>query len=229
MRPSTTPDGRPITKAAIDRLVKKLKPGKTLDKEVLLFHNARIPVRLVLYKLPPALGDEIRAKLAKDKGRKGEKLSPGRLAFCHVNAYVTNLSPEQAPASKLRDLYSLRWQVEIIFKTWKSGLGLDKVRNVGPWEFQCMLYGGLLRMLITQRIFWKAKAVCWKIKGVELSELKGIRALQKRIDKVREWLVTKKRKNATFLREIWATLTRSCVKDRRKADLTPFETIQFYA
>lgn len=223
------PDGRPITREGLDRMVAKLKPGKTLDMDVLVFQKARIPVRLVLTKLKPALGDQIRDKLIKQKGRKGERLSPGRLAFCHVNAFITNIPQEKMPADKLRAVYSLRWQVEIMFKCWKSGLGLDKVRNVGPWQFQCILYGGLLRMLLCQRIFWKAKTVCWKLKGVELSELKGMRYLQESIDKAREWMVTKKRKNASFLSEIWKKLTKSCVKHRKKADLSPFETIQFYA
>lgn len=222
-------DGRPIMQGALDRLVRMLKPGQTLDMQVLLFKEAKIPVRLVLYKLPKEIGDECRRKLRTDKQKKGKDMSAGRMAFCDVNAYITNLDAEKLPAENIREVYGLRWQVEIMFKSWKSGLDLDKVRNIGTQQFKCMIYGALIRMLLCVRIFWKAKLVHWKLNKVELSEYKGIKYLGTCIAKLREWLVTKKRRNATFLGEIWSTLVKTCVKDKKKGDITPFETIEHYA
>lgn len=222
-------DGREITMKALDRYVRMLKPGQTVDLRVRLFKEQEIPARLVLHKLPKAVGDEIRRKLRTDKQKKLKNLSVGRMAFCDVNAYITNLSGERMPAENLRSVYGLRWQVEIMFKTWKSGLDLDKVRNVRSEVFQCMLYGGFIRMLLCVRIFSKAKLVCWQERGVELSEIKGMKLLKKFIAKIREWLVTRKRKNGSILSEIWRELAKTCIKDAKKGDLTPFETMKYYA
>ena len=222
-------DGRPLKKAVIDRFVRMLKPGQTLDIPVLLFQNEKIPARFVLHKLPQATGDEIRRKMRTDKQKKCKDLSAGRMAFCDVNAYITNLTAEQMPAGDLRAVYGLRWQVEIMFKTWKSGLALDEVRTVRADVFQCMLYGGLIRMLLCFRIFWRAKVNWWRRTGKELSEIKGIELLNSFIPKIREWLVTRKRKNESILSEIWFILTKTCVKEAKKGDFTPFKTITLYA
>jgi Transposase DDE domain len=221
-------DGRPITKRTLDRLVRRLKAGQTVDIQVLLSEQ-KIPVRLVLHKLPKPVGDEIRRKLRADKQKKCKDMSAERMAFCDVNAYITNLSEQQLPADRMRQTYGLRWQVEIMFKTWKSGMDMDKVGNIGPMQFQCMIYGHLIRMLLCCRIFWKTKLICWKEKGVELSEIKGIKLLATLVNEIRKWLVTRKRKNGGFLSEIWELLTKTCLKEAKKGDFTPFETIRNYA
>jgi hypothetical protein len=112
-----------------------------------------------------------------------------------------------------------------MFKTWKSRMGLDKVRDIGPHQFQCMIYGHLIRMLLCFRIFWMAKLVYWRERGVEISEIKGMKLLSKLVQEIRKWLVTRKRKNGGFLSEIWEALTKTCVKEAKKNDFTPFETI----
>jgi hypothetical protein len=209
-------DGRAITARALDRLVRMLKPGQTLDMQVLLFKEAKVPLRLVLHKLPRAVGDECRRKLKADKQRRCRDMSPGRMAFCDVNAYVTNIDGQRLPAGKVREVYGLRWQAEVMFKSWKSGLGMDKVRNIGTQQFKCMVYGALLRMLLCVRIFWRAKAVLWRLRKEELSELKGIKFIGANTARLREWLVTKKRRNATFLGEIWTTLVKTCLKEKKR-------------
>ncbi len=223
------PDGRPIPMKVLDRYVRMLKPGQTVSIPLLVFKGKKVPVRLVMTKLPRSIGDEIRRKKLTDKHNKTKNLSAERLEFCDVNAYITNLTAEQMPSESLRKLYGLRWQVEIMFKTWKSGLGLDQVRNVRSEVFQCFLYGGLIRMLLCFRIFWRAKIVFWNSNGIELSEIKGMREVASRIGKINEWLLEGKRSKEELLSEIWLSLTKACVKEAKKGDITPFKIIQYYA
>ena len=64
-----------------------------------------------------------------------------------LSSYATNLSAEQAPAEMIPTLYSLRWQIELIFKTWKSGVGLTQVRHASTKDalltfvYARLLYG----------------------------------------------------------------------------------------
>ncbi|MCC3688901.1 transposase [Bacillus cereus] len=37
-----------------------------------------------------------------------------------VNFYIIKIPLEHLPKEQVYDLYSLRWQMEFIFKTWKS-------------------------------------------------------------------------------------------------------------
>ena len=45
-----------------------------------------------------------------------------------MNVYITNTSLEGVPTNYVHSLYSLRWQIEILFKTWKSFLKLMNVK-----------------------------------------------------------------------------------------------------
>lgn len=35
-----------------------------------------------------------------------------------MNVYITNAPPEDVPTEHVHDLYSLRWQIELLFKAW---------------------------------------------------------------------------------------------------------------
>lgn len=221
-------NGTPILRSELDQMVNALYVGQTIDIPVLLGAN-KLEVRLILHKLPRKIADEIRRKMKSDKQKKCKGMSAGRLAFCDVNAYITNLSPEQLPGHKIREVYGLRWQVEIMFKTWKSGLDMDKVRAIGPLQFQCMFLGKLIKMLLCFKIFWSAKLQLWNQKRIEISESKGMKYIGSLISEIKEWLVGRKAKSKNLLDRIADTMSKTCIKQAKKGDLSPMETIQYYA
>jgi len=45
----------------------------------------------------------------------------------------TNLPSQSWPLPRLGPLLRLRWQVEILFRAWKSTLGLKRSRNQAPY------------------------------------------------------------------------------------------------
>ena len=40
-------------------------------------------------------------------------------------------------------MYRLRWQIELVFKSWKSHFAIDEMNNVGKDYWDCLLYGKL--------------------------------------------------------------------------------------
>ena len=46
-----------------------------------------------------------------------------------LNVYIANASPEDVPTEHVHDLYSLRWQIELLFKTWKAFFEIDIVKR----------------------------------------------------------------------------------------------------
>ena len=102
------------------KVVGKMQKGEIKNIQVYLGEKEKYPTRLVLEKVPTQLANEKRRKLTTDKQNKRKGISKERLIFCDVNAFITNCSQEQLPDHLLRQCYGLRWQVEIIFKAWKS-------------------------------------------------------------------------------------------------------------
>ena len=94
---SCTPEGTPITR--IDDLF--APATRVVDRPVLLGKQAKLPCRIVIWRVPQEVANRRRQKLiatARDKG--GPMPSRERLAWCDGTIFVTNvpsdlLSPEE--------------------------------------------------------------------------------------------------------------------------------------
>lgn len=50
-------------------------------------------------------------------------------------------------------LLRVRWQVELLFKLWKSHAKVDEWRSQNPWRILCEIYSKLLGLVMTHWIF----------------------------------------------------------------------------
>ncbi len=112
------------TGRALD-LAAKLRAGQRWDGEVLLGQE-KLRVRLVAQPVPEALANERRRKARNNRDR---RLNPSaeHLFLLGWNIFVTNVPPSVWPAKALQPVYRVRWRIEIIFKAWKSHLGLRQL------------------------------------------------------------------------------------------------------
>jgi IS4 transposase len=108
--------GRPLN------LAWELKAHGRFDREVLLGAH-RIRARLVALPAPEEVANERRRKA---RANQDGRLNPSRENLCLMgwNIFLTNVSRTVWPAKALPALYRLRWHIEMIFKAWKSHLGL---------------------------------------------------------------------------------------------------------
>jgi len=125
----------------------------SFDIPVELGVKQRLPARLVGFRMPPAVAAERRRKLKTACKRKGQTLSADRLALCDWTLFVTNLLPDQLTPAEILVLARLRWQIELLFKLWKSHGHIDKSRSAKPWRILCELYAKLIGMLIQHWVF----------------------------------------------------------------------------
>jgi hypothetical protein len=206
----------------MDRIVRKMKNGQMMDLHAYLGRKNKIPVRVILERVPNEVAAEKRRKLKTDKQNKRKGLTLGRLAFCDVNAYITNAGQDLLPKTLIRSIYSLRWQVEIIFKTWKSTFNLDKVTQMKLARFECINYGTLLKIIICTKLFDYYKTIMWNRSRLELSEIKAMKFLQNIINQINLCLLsTPQKKIDKLLNQIMPTLACKCLKERRKGRKTP--------
>src|ERR1035437_106417 len=108
-----------------------MKAGQIKEFKVVIGLQQLLKTRLVIEKLP----DEVIAeKVRKYRWRMKRKKEPApkakKLLFCSVNTYMTNVPALILPKENVRKLYSLRWQIEVIFKTWKSYYHINEIKNV---------------------------------------------------------------------------------------------------
>ncbi len=129
-----------------------------LDLAVRLGATAQVPARLLAMPVPEEIAAERRRRLITEARDAGEPVSQLRLALASWAIYVTTIPPELLTLDEALILGRARWQIELLFKLWKSHGQIDLVRDVNPWRVLCELYGRLLSQIVQH---WLFLISCW--------------------------------------------------------------------
>jgi hypothetical protein len=121
---------------------------EALDLTISLGAQHRLPCRLMALRVPPGVVGRRRKRLLEDARRKGRPVSPERLALVGWTLYITNAPPTLISLSQAPVVGATRWQIEILFKVWKSDGRIDEARTAAPWRLLCELYAKLIALLI---------------------------------------------------------------------------------
>jgi hypothetical protein len=121
-----------------------------VDQQVLLGEKA-FAFRLVAVRCPKAVADAKKRKLRKKAKKQGRNVSPNQLVLCEWLVLVTNLPADEFSIEALWTLYRVRWQIELVFKRWKSVLGLGhSLARTNRFRELMELYAKLLGCLVAQ-------------------------------------------------------------------------------
>ena len=209
----------------LEKEIKKLKRGLITSTEVYIGDKEKFPVRLVLEKVPAAIANEKRRRLKTEKQNKNKRITEKRLVFCDVNAYITNCDEEQLPSRLMRKCYSLRWQIEIMFKAWKSIFKIDKVKQMKLERFECMNYGCLILIIAsTQLLMFYKQRYMYKFKE-EISELKFYKMIVSLCVELKIVIKNTKQKILQFLDQINFMIQQFCIKEQKKNRLKPLKIL----
>ncbi|WP_404405124.1 IS4 family transposase [Jeotgalibacillus malaysiensis] len=119
---------------------KELKKKQSLElHDVYISHRKQYVPRLIIYRL----SDE-QVKTRKQKRKKAQKKQGGALTSDtplkdNFNVVLTNIPYEEISSQEVYDLYALRWQVEILFRAWKSVFNIHCVKKMKKERFECHL------------------------------------------------------------------------------------------
>jgi hypothetical protein len=93
---------------------------------------------------------ERRRKAKANAQRKGRTLSAEKLTWLQWNVYITNVPQTMLTFDQTVLLYRLRWQIELLFKLWKSEAQLDRVAGRLRERVLCEIYAKLIGMVVFQ-------------------------------------------------------------------------------
>lgn len=130
----------------------------TVEAEVLLGVRAQLPARLLAARAPKAVADGRRRKLRAAAKREGKAPPQATLALAGWTVYVTNVPPARLSLAEAFVLGRARWQIEVVFKLWKSDGHLDESRSADPWRVLCEVYAKLIALVIQH---WLLLVGCW--------------------------------------------------------------------
>ncbi|WP_134770020.1 transposase, partial [Bacillus cereus] len=99
----------------------QLQPGQVSElHDVYVVSKDKLPTRIVVYRCTEEQEQKrLRDRAIREK-KKGIIYTERTKLLQGITVYMTNIPTEWVPKEKIYDLYSLRWQIELLFKIWKS-------------------------------------------------------------------------------------------------------------
>jgi IS4 transposase len=145
-----------------------------MDIQVLLGADERVPCRLLAVRVPDDVAKLRRCQLISEAKGKGKPVSDKALELASWIVLCCNIPHEMLNLDEAFVLMRTRWQIELIFKLWKSHGCIDEWRTESPWRILCEVYAKLIVMLIQH---WVLLAGCWQYPNRSLS--KAVKTIQK--------------------------------------------------
>ena len=147
--------------------------GGLVDREILLGASMKLPCRLVAVRVPEEVANRRRQQAREKAAKKGRVPTKEYLELLGWSLFVTNCSQEELAWKAVVVLYRARWQIELLFKLWKSHNRLAKHREgAKALEVLAVFYAKLLGVLLQH---WILVATAWQV--AERSLTKAARAL----------------------------------------------------
>lgn len=130
------------------------------DLPVRLSAKHRVACRLVGVRVSEAVAALRRERLAEYERKQGRTASALQVAMTRWSVAVTNAPVEELSLTEALVLLRARWQMEILFKIWKSEVGLDHSRSGKPARVLCEVVVKLLIGLIEH---WVVLTSAWAV------------------------------------------------------------------
>jgi hypothetical protein len=203
-------DGQKLS--LLDELQRRFEAGQRMvDMPILLGAVDRLPCRLIAVRIPQEVAARRRQEAHQKASKHGRAASAEQLRWQDWTIFVTNCEPEQLTWKGVVILYRVRWQIELMFKIWKSINGLTAHRSEASAQEQlALIYAKLIGAIVQH---WILVSTTWS---------NGRRSLMKAAVILRDWITSlaealdDSERLVHTLNRLAETLVGACVEPRRK-------------
>jgi hypothetical protein len=196
-----------------------------LEKQVYLSLKYKLAVRLIIYLLPDDVVNERLRKTNQENKKKGRgQASKQYKARAWFNLFITNGDKDVIPLDKVYQFYKLRWQIELMFKIWKSLCNIDKVKKVKRYRFECYIYSRLIFIVFAWQIIWVTATVLFAIDSKPLSYFKIYKTLlRNKLAELREIFLSAAVNVSSFLIDLYEISRANHILEKKKNTLTSLQ------
>jgi Transposase DDE domain len=143
-------------------------------------------LRLIAIPVP-----EETANLRRMRAKKEMNCLPSRelLKLMSWTIFLTTMTDPAVPSREIAALYTLRWRIENIFKTWKSYFSFHKIHNIPEIQLRVLLKARLIMITLSyQRLFVPLLWQLNKTSGKIVSLIKLMRYLTRNLELLPKYL-----------------------------------------
>ena len=137
-----------------------------------------LKTRLFVMPVPEHVAAERLRKRNALNRKKGHTTKQRVKILMGFNLYITNVPANILAREQVRARYGIRWQIELVFKNWKSNFQLATVTGKKPNRIKCILYAKLLLIMLTTKCCIVARNYAWLDAHREVSMFQATKHLK---------------------------------------------------
>lgn len=201
--------------------------GETLElPEVYLGAKEKFKSRLIVTKLTKENKEKKLESLIKNCKRKYMPVSDLALESAAINVYATNVPSDILSTELIHEIYSLRWQIEIMFKIWKSIFELHLAKPVKIERFKCHLYGKFIALLLSTVVVFTCRNNIYHKHRKQISEYKAFIIVKSILFKIKQALFDNELTLLNLFQLINEIIQKNSIKDKKKDKKMSLEIIE---
>jgi hypothetical protein len=203
----------------------KAQNRSCIEKQVYLSLKYKLKVRLIIYLLPDEVVNERLRKANQENKKKGRgQCSKQYKARACFNLFITNGAKDVIPIEKVYHFYQLRWQIELMFKIWKSLCNIDKVKKVKRHRLECYIFSRLIFIVFAWQIIWITATLLFSIDKKPLSYFKTYKTLiRNKLDELRDIFLSGAINMSNFLIDLYELSRTKHILEKKKNKLTSLQ------
>jgi Transposase DDE domain len=203
----------PRVEGALERLDLDLLLSRSarelFEIEVVFGPKQEVRTRLIIAPVPKEVANARRRRAREAARKQGRTPTKTTLDRCDWTLLLTNASAEQLPTSTVLEVYRVRWQVELVFKLFKSDAKLETTNAREKNRVKCELYAKFIAALLFNRI-------CHLAEELALGLISPAKLWRRMRNDAQDWLCVFGQGTAVEISELLKFLARYAVTSQRK-------------
>jgi hypothetical protein len=157
----------------VNKLFKKITFGGKSAVIPVYLGQDRLPNNLVVKKIPKWAFNQ---RMKKQKKKKGGAPSEDFIVWAKYSIFITNIPNElwgnnefnnEPDISKIIiEIYKIRWQIELLFKKFKTKVKLDVINSKDKNQVLCLIYGKLISIIMSMMVLSYATSHCFNSREI---------------------------------------------------------------
>lgn len=195
------------------------KTQQAFEITTVMGKKKKLKVSVMGKRVRPKTAAERRRKMKRKYEKMGKTVSQDNLDLCDWTILVTNAPEEKIAFEDAFIFFRVRWQIELLFKLWKSQGKIDEWRSNNPWRCLTEFYAKLIAMLFQQ---WCFAVMIWQNPARSL--VKASRSLRAQLMRIVAALPSK-RQLKTVLRDLCRILGNRQFVNTRQSNPSSFQLL----
>jgi hypothetical protein len=122
-----------------------------------VFEKKKYKLRLCAIRKSKLAAEKSKIKAERTAKRKGKQIGATTIELAEYIFVVTSLPIGEADASRVLELYRVRWQIELVFKRMKSLMQLGHLPKYSDESSRAWIEGKLLAVMLIERLLGSAE------------------------------------------------------------------------